>query len=556
MNIIIFVIILYIHCLYYLFKKKNYFFLIILVLPKPFLFVLFIKFKKKSFSCDTWARGLNNTYIDNLSKDYPCKILIPKPNSCYLSEIGPYFNFVDKITPSCEDPKLFIKEKKIFLNDLKELKYIEQSKKNHFGYPLTNNEDYNPNYFGSIVSPGNLNFRNFINEKVILMDLYNKHKDIYYKNIKRPEIEVILEKNKGEILIKIEKNETLIKEREQFINKNDLIFRNILIIFFDTLSRAHFYRKFPKTINFFNQFSRYETNYTKKNITIFEFFKYHSLWTYTDPNLKAAYYGSKINGKGTHFVNYFKNNGYIVGRVNTFCEKECVYCENNSSRYNHGTWDHEGLSLGCIKSFYDNILTGKLISIVRKCLFGKDLNQYSLEYLEAFWTTYNFQNKMFLFQSLDGHEPTGELIGYFDEIFFNFLKKFYSKGYFKDTAIIIFSDHGQHLNGPFYLLNSQDFYIERSLPILFLLLPNNEKLYNDNIYEKIRSNQQTFITPFDIYNTLVHLAFGKNNFQYIKNSVIYGGSLLTEINYKERYCESPNFKSLFNLNICKCKLIL
>ena len=163
---------------------------------------------------------------------------------------------------------------------------------------------------------------------------------------------------------------------------------------------------------------------------------------------------------------------------------------------------------------------------------------------------------MFLFQSLDGHEPTGELIGYFDEIFFNFLKKFYSKGYFKDTAIIIFSDHGQHLNGPFYLLNSQDFYIERSLPILFLLLPNNEKLYNDNIYEKIRSNQQTFITPFDIYNTLVHLAFGKNNFQYIKNSVIYGGSLLTEINYKERYCESPNFKSLFNLNICKCKLIL
>ena len=457
---------------------------------------------------------------------------------------------MDKFTPNCEAPKLFNHEKKNFLNDLNKLKYLEKSTKNHFGYPLTNNEDFNPNDFGSIVIPGNLKFEDIINERVILMDLYDKYKDIYYKSIKRPEIEVILEKNEGKILIKIEKNETLVKEREKLINKNDLIFKNILIMFFDTLSRAHFHRKFPKTINFFNQFSKYETNYTKKNITIFEFFKYHSLWTYTDPNLKAAYYGSKSDDKGKHFVNYFKNNGYIVGRVNTFCEKECV----NNKKYEHGTWDHEGLSLGCIKAFYDNILTGKLSSMIKKCLFGKDLSQYSFDYLEEFWTTYNEQNKMFLFQSLDGHEPTGELIGYLDETLFNFLNKFYIKDYFKDTAIIIFSDHGQHLNGPFYLLDSQDFYIEKSLPVLFLLLPNNEKLYNENLYEIIRSNQQTFVTSFDIYNTLVHFAFGNNYLLYNKNSVSNGRSLLTEINYKERYCESPIYNSLINLDFYYCKL--
>ena len=105
---------------------------------------------------------------------------------------------------------------------------------------------------------------------------------------------------------------------------------------------------------------------------------------------------------------------------------------------------------------------------------------------------------MFLFETLDGHEPTGELIGYFDETLFHFLNKFYSKGYFKDTAILLFSDHGQHLNGPFYLLDSQDFYSERSLPVLFLIIPNNEKLYKDNLYENIKINQQIFITPFDI----------------------------------------------------------
>ena len=42
--------------------------------------------------------------------------------------------------------------------------------------------------------------------------------------------------------------------------------------------------------------------------------------------------------------------------------------------------------------------------------------QYALEYLESFWTTYFNQNKLFLFQSIEGHEPTGQLIGHYDEI--------------------------------------------------------------------------------------------------------------------------------------------
>ena len=556
MNILLFIFLNYIHFLYYLCKKNKKIFFTISTLPLPFLLILFNIYKVKKFKCDTWAKGLNNTYIDNYSKKYPCKILIPKQHSCYLSQIGPYFNFVEKFTPTCQSPKILIHNKRSFLNNLNKIKHLEKSKKNHFGYPLTNNEFFNPNDFGSISNPGNLSFEILINQKVILMDLYDKYKDIYYKNISKPEIEIVLEKKGGKIIFKIEKNETLIKEREKLINKNGLIYKNILIIFLDTLSRAHFYRKFPKTIKFFNQFSRYERNYTKKNITIFEFLKYHSLKDYTDPNLKAAYYGSKNDCKGIHFVNYFKSNGYIVGRVNTFCEKESVFYEKNVSNFEHGTWDHEGLSLGCISPFYDHVLAGRLSSIVRKCLFGRDLSQYSLDYLEQFWKTYQEQNKMFLFQSLDGHEPTGELIGYFDKILYNFLYKFYIKRNLKDTAIIIFSDHGQHLNGPFYLLDSQDYYIERSLPVLFLLFPNNEILYENNLYEKIRNNQQIFITPFDIYNTLVHLAFGKNNLMYKKYFVSFGESLLTELNYKERYCNSKIFDSPIDLETCKYAQIL
>ena len=356
---------------------------------------------------------------------------------------------------------------------------------------------------------------------------------------------------------KVRKNKTLIKEREEILKKliNPPKYKNIIILFLDTLSRAHFHRKFIKTINFLDQFSKYEPNPCKKNMTVFQFFKYHSINSFTDPNIKAAYYGAKSKGKGIHFANYFKKKGYIIGRVNTFCEKEIVFNNKNPLLFKPAIWDHEGLSLGCIKSLYGRLLISRLSCLIKKCLFGKDLNQHSLEYLEEFWTAYISQYKLFLFQTLEGHEPTGELIGYFDKILCDFLDKFNKKGYFEDTIIFFFSDHGQHLTGPLYLFSSQDFYIERTLPILFLLIPNDEKLYRNNLYEKIKKNSQIFITAYDIYNTFIHLSFGGNKKEYKKYSIPFGGSLLSELNYKKRFCESPIYNDLeISTGICNCKI--
>ena len=100
------------------------------------------------------------------------------------------------------------------------------------------------------------------------MDLFNKNKDRYYPNIPKPEIEVIFKGEIGKIIINIEKNETLINIREKIIKKrnNKIPYKNVLIMFFDTLSRAHFFRKFKKTTKFLEQFSKYETNSSKKKI--------------------------------------------------------------------------------------------------------------------------------------------------------------------------------------------------------------------------------------------------------------------------------------------------
>ena len=217
----------------------------------------------------------------------------------------------------------------------------------------------------------------------------------------------------------------------------------------------------------------------------------------------------------------------------------------------HSMWDHEGLTFPCLKSIYHGLFCHRLSSSVKKCLFGKEIFQYSLEYLESFWTTYINENKMFLFQSLEGHEPTGEILGYIDDYFFNFLNNFYSKGWLNETAIIIFSDHGQHLNGPLYFSNSMDFFYERTLPLLFLIIPNNNKLYNKNLYENIKYNQQLFITPYDIYETLIHIAFGEKEYRAF-NYKKHGKSLFTKLNYKVRYCNSSLYGG--EIKICNCKI--
>ena len=443
------------------------------------------------------------------------------------------------------------KERILFIKDLQKINYFNISNKNHFGFPLTNTQRFKPDDYGNAFYTGNYSFENDLYKNIILMDLYYQDKERYYPNISKPEIEILFKGNAGKVIINIEKNETLIKERKKMINKskNINIYKNILVMFFDTLSRAHFFRKFPKTIKFFENFSRYEKNPEKKNISIFQYLKYNSINTFTAPNLIASYYGGKFNGNGTHFGNLFKNNGFIVGRANNFCEKEIVINEGKNQSFNHCIWDHENLSIGCIKSLYYGHFLERTTSMIKKCLFGKDLSEYSLEYLKTFWNVYKNQNKMFLYQSIEGHEPTGELIGHYDELYYQFLNDFYSKGLLKDTVIILFSDHGQHLNGPFYIFKSRDFLFERTLATLFLLIPNNEFLYKDNLYEILKYNQQIFVTPFDIYNTLVYLSSGKDRDKYY---VSYGASLFAKLNIKERYCQSPKYENQINWYTCNC----
>ena len=561
------IIFCYSTCIFYFSKKlsnRYVFFIILFLIPFSPIFIFFKIFGSNHFSCNNWAKGLNNTYIDNTSKDYPCLINIPKNNSCYLTEIGPFFDISSKYRPTCLNDKLLNSQRNFFLDSMKiqKIKYLDISDQKCFGYPITTNDKFSMDYFGNTIYRGKKRLFDELNNNIILMDLYKKNKAEYYPNETEPEIYIKFENGRGNVKVQVHRNETLIKEKEEEKKKNHYnyknMFTNVIVMFFDTISRVHFFRKLPKTSSFLNKFSGYEPDFSKKQMTIFQFFKYNSIKSFTDPNLRATYFGANMESDGTFFADYFRNKGYILGRASTYCEKSSIlFWHKNLRRRFNIRWDHDGTAVSCIKGTYRGFFHTYLYSLIKKCMFGKQIIEYAIEYLESFMTTYFDYNKMFLFESGEAHEPTGQIIGYFDDIFFKFLNKLYSQGFFTNTTIVIFADHGQHLNGPLYLFNCEDFKYERTLPLLFLLIPNTHELYEDSLYETIKNNQQVFITPFDIYYTLIHIALGDKFKEIIKNPFDkYGESLFKPIDYKLRYCESPIYDSQIKPQYCICKKIL
>ena len=86
-------------------------------------------------------------------------------------------------------------------------------------------------------------------------------------------------------------------------------------------------------------------------------------------------------------------------------------------------------------------------SIRRRCLYGRDTFEYILEYGEKFWAAYSKEHKFLRLSFQDAHEGTLEVVKYLDVKFAEFLEKFDRKGYLKDTAVFLVSDHGNNMVG-------------------------------------------------------------------------------------------------------------
>ena len=522
--IILFIIFLPINVIIYLIKQKNAKIIIFLHIIKfiSSLVLFNILFNIYTTNCKDWSKGLNNTSVDNNSKKYGCQIIFPK--RCPYQLFKNFLDITKIIGKECKKFHINAKQKILKLN---KSPYINATV-NHIGYPLTNKDLSCSRDFDDDI---NLMKNCFLEN---LVDLENKKVlDQYFKN-KIPEVEVDFSNNQyGEMHINVNYNNTLSEERILNEINSTPYSNNILILFIDSVSRVNSIRHLKKTLNFFEKFMLFNGSSLDKSPSekfhSFQFFKYHSFQHATPFNYPLLFYGRPRNRSIVLITKYLKENGYVTCYSGEICAKD-------HSRTNHNftieeVYDHHFIICDPNRESIN-------INTIR-CLYGKQNIEHLYEYGDQFWRKYKDNRKFLLIASNDGHEGTLEVIKYVDNIIFNFINNLFNDNLLKNTSIILVSDHGDGMPSIYF---PYDFYqIEKELPMLYMIINDRKNISYEEQYKNIYENQQTFITSYDIYNTIANLIFG-DKYNNIKNKTKnhdtpksrYGKSLFEKIDPKFR----------------------
>ena len=237
-----------------------------------FLFCIIFTRYKVSHGCINWANGLNGLRIENDPERDKC--YFPSPKKCWINMIDGIFDVSRIIGETCET---FRKDEK---KELYKLLSNDFQKSNSFAYPITTNFNFfNESYYA--------NFYNNVFKNMINVEKENN----YLKNDTKPEIYIKFDPitEHGHIDIKINRNEEIAAERNTIyknLPKDEIPrYKNFLFLYIDSLSRAHFIRKFKKTQKFLEQF--YNTN---KLYDFYQFPKYHSFLFFTFPNVNPMFF--------------------------------------------------------------------------------------------------------------------------------------------------------------------------------------------------------------------------------------------------------------------------
>lgn len=527
-----------------LIKKKKYNLLFSLLIGIIIIFAVFYIKNKDKYYCKNWDKGINNTYINGNESEHQCSIKIPKKR-CLIEILSPILDFSKILNIKCEKRK---EEEKYLLKEKSNLK--NSYKINKIGFPIT---------IGDVEEiKGKPALYSFSLYKYVLNNLI----DLENKNItnnltlskKYPEI--ILDYTSdpyGQIIINVNYDEKLSLKRKQ-LEKNKSS-NNIIFIFLDNLSRVHFYRQYKRTVQFLKKFFDYKgfSINNGQKFHGFEFMKYHKFEGATLHNAIPMFCGVPFNrnSKMISIVKELKKLGYITCNVQDICHKELMGIGKMKS-YSYIEFDHEYAAPNCDPNIYKygfGFLFGEN-QIIRKCSYGKEMFEYSLDYAQKFWKSYNYNKRFLRIVNTYAHEYSGENSKYADNALFNFLNDLFNTNQLENTNVFITGDHGFALMGIYKFLYSTDWEIEQHLPIFILLVPDQKNVSYHEQYSNILKNQYTLITSFDIYYTIRDIIYGsKYKEPPLNGNKNDGESVFKFINSNKRKCNKYK-------GIRKCQCII
>ena len=512
---------------------KNFLFFFIIFLP-----YLLIQIKS-ILDCNDWGDGIGGRkMLDDHGKS---SCYIRKPKYCFKKIIDNKLDMNMKFNYNCP------KKSKSFKENLLMYKGEQFKKTIDFAYPITTKYKDNETLHNVFMMKN-------------IIDMYDINALTEEEKKLKEEPEIILHFNEDDsvdVNITIKPNKTLINERNKLYKKVDNKYENIIFIFCDGLSRRHLLRKLPETTKLLNKYFSINENNKNLKARSFQFFKYHNFAGFTDINIVPMFYGVPYLKKGIHFLNYYKENGYILAQSVNFCSQEVFPIYNfNSINVDKNLFYHENIAMFCDPNYQNPkspfSSTYGPYSIWRKCLYGRDSFEYVFEYGNKFLEAYKNNPKFLKIGFDDPHESTSEVIKYIDNSMKNFIETII-ENYFdnnKKSIIFLVSDHGNAMPDFSYIFRMDDSEIERVLGSLFIILPrNSSNLYNETALD---INEQRFITPYDIHSTLLDvIKFNETNNEFSN----LGQSLDKEINGMKRNCWAyQDFSHVKKDYQCKCDL--
>ena len=284
-------------------------------------------------SCGNWEEGLAGHSIDNTGNQ--CKVPIPT-----MCELGIRDNWLDfsKFSPQCVNTKTFLKTSSL-PKGLKDRKNVT-----HIGYPRV--EDWD-----EYIKINQETYRTEVRERLIDMDDPKvpqeiKDKTEFIVDMSNPEhhkLEMTLKPN-------IKRAEEQRKLRKEIIDKEkedgtygSRVDKNMLVIYIDNISRAHFFRKMPKTAEWLSQYVDNEDSDYKT----YQYFRYHSSYYNTLYSNAGLYYGQvkHVDDTSKNVFDSYSKNGYVTGFFKDSCETNAVSVHDLEPHTHR--WDHFGGEVTC-----------------------------------------------------------------------------------------------------------------------------------------------------------------------------------------------------------------